>query len=62
MSDWTDRMPTHRQILPAQAIELVHAAGLEIACALLADFAAAGLIKLTRWYALQSRSVHRSKH
>lgn len=35
----------HRAILPARAIELVDAAGLRNAHALLADFAAAGLIK-----------------
>jgi hypothetical protein len=35
----------HRPILPAKAIELVDAAGLQDAQVLLADFAAAGLIK-----------------
>jgi len=36
---------SHRPIRPADAIELVEAAGLQDGCNLLADFAAAGLIK-----------------
>lgn len=38
-------MPAHQPILPAKAIELVKSRNLEEADALLADFAAAGLIK-----------------
>ncbi len=38
-------MPAHQPILPAKAIELVKSRSLEGADALLADFAAAGLIK-----------------
>lgn len=38
-------MPAHQPILPAKAIKLVKSRDLDGACALLADFAAAGLIK-----------------
>lgn len=38
-------MPAHQPVLPARAIDLVEARNLEAAKSLLADFAAAGLIK-----------------
>ena len=38
-------MPAHQPILPARAVELVRSKNLDRANALLADFAAAGLIK-----------------